>query len=72
MVVSDLSHRRYLADGVYAGSDGYQIWLYTNEGHRIALDPGTAQAFDRYREELTRLYAAAVTQRASPAAEPEG
>jgi hypothetical protein len=72
MTVPDLSHRRYLADGVYAGHDGYQIWLYTNEGHRIALEPSTVGAFDRYREELTKLYAAAVSQRANPAAEPEG
>ena len=34
----------YLGDGVYAGFDGYQIWLVCrreNDFHHIALDPRT-------------------------------
>ena len=42
----------YLGDGVYATFDGYQIWLRTLEGHRIALDRHVQQNFINYREQL--------------------
>ena len=29
---------RYLGDGVYATFDGYQTWVRTLEGHRVALE----------------------------------
>lgn len=40
---TDLSDLDYLGDGVYAGHDSYQVWVYTHNGERvqqrIALDP---------------------------------
>jgi hypothetical protein len=48
------SPQEYLGDGVYASFDGYQVWLATQEGHRIALEPPVLHALDRYRQ---RVYA---------------
>ena len=30
---------RYIGDGVYASFDGYHIWLKTQDGMQIALEP---------------------------------
>ena len=47
----------YLGDGVYAGFDGYHVWLVTEreggEIHNIALDSNVAQSVVDY---LTRNY----------------
>lgn len=43
---------RYLGDGVYAHFDGYQIWLTTHEGHRIALEPSVMDALQAYERDL--------------------
>jgi len=40
--------KRYIGDGVTASFDGYQIWLTTQEGHRIALDDSTYHALVDY------------------------
>lgn len=40
--------RDYLGDGVYVGHDGYQIWLGTQYGNRIALEPSVMAALLRY------------------------
>ena len=52
-----LGQETYLAEGVYARFDGYQIWLLTQDGYRvtnsIALDDTTMAAFDEYRRTLT-------------------
>lgn len=42
----------YLGDGVYAEFDGYQVWLKTLEGMRIALEPSVLSALDRYAKDL--------------------
>ncbi len=38
----------YLGDGVYCGHDGYQIWLYTQQGNEIALDPIVQENLRKY------------------------
>lgn len=52
---------RYLGDGVYAGTDGYQIWLCCERSgsrdtplHYIALDAPTMKALVDYDAELRR------------------
>ncbi len=46
----------YLGDGVYAGHDGYQIWLHANSHDqptdRIALEPAVMAALIRYAKHL--------------------
>ncbi len=43
---------RYIADGVYAGFDGWQIWIWTSNGVEesapIALEWRTFEALKRY------------------------
>ena len=50
----------YLGDGVYAGHDGYQIWLHTNHHanptDRIALEPAVMNALILYAEGLRAKY----------------
>ena len=43
---------RYLGDGVYAHFDGYQIWLTTLEGHRIAMEPQVMIKLKAYETDL--------------------
>ena len=50
----------YLGDGVYAGHDGFNIWLVTKvDGtwHEVALDPSVAISFKAYEQALTLKYA---------------
>jgi hypothetical protein len=46
----------YLGDGVYAGQDGYHIWLWTSDGitksKPIALEPQVLDALTIYRSRL--------------------
>ena len=42
----------YLGDGVYVDFDGYQIWLSTQQGDLIALEPSVYLALIRYVERL--------------------
>lgn len=42
----------YLGDGVYASFDGYQIWLRTLEGNRIALESVAYLALLAYVKQL--------------------
>jgi len=44
----------YLGDGVYASFDGYSytIWLKTQEGNEIALEPQVFEALMRYADRL--------------------
>jgi hypothetical protein len=43
-----LKHKAYLGDGLYAGFDGYQFWLFTHEGMEVALEPAVVDAFTAY------------------------
>ena len=46
----------YLGDGVYAGQDGYHIWVWTsdgiNNGKPIALEPQVLDSLFAYRARL--------------------
>ena len=44
----------YLGDGVYAGHDGYQVWLTTGShmnAELVALEPAVLQALVRYAKQ---------------------
>lgn len=43
---------RYLGDGVYASFDGFQIWLKTQEGMQIALEPEVYFSLLEYKLQL--------------------
>ena len=47
-----LIKRRYLGDGVYASFDGFHIWLYTQEGNKIALEPVVYNALTTYHTDV--------------------
>ena len=51
-----LKRKRYIGDGVYAGFDGYQIWLWTSDGVEesapIALEGPTLLALTKYASDL--------------------
>lgn len=53
---TNLPCRRYLGDGVYAGYDGYHIWLITSDGikrtNQIALDSHVYSALLKYVQDL--------------------
>lgn len=45
----------YLGDGVYAGHDGYQVWLTVGSHHSpelVALEPETIKALVRYAKRV--------------------
>jgi len=46
--ISELDRKKYLADGVYVGSDGFLMWLWTNEGDKIAIDETTFKILESY------------------------
>lgn len=48
-------HKEYLGDGVYASFDGYQIWLSTLEGNKIALDDYTFDTLVKYKSRLVQI-----------------
>lgn len=51
----DVSEPRYLGDGVYAGFDGSQIWLWTEREtgrHEIALQPPVMVALTDYADRV--------------------
>jgi hypothetical protein len=51
-----MNDETYLGDGVYAGQDGYHIWLWTSDGitrgKPIALEPQVLDALSAYRSKL--------------------
>ncbi len=52
---------RYIDDGVYAGFDGAQIWIWTSNGVReseaIALDEPTFEKLVTYLEDVKKAAA---------------
>ncbi len=56
--------KSYLGDGVYAGFDGYQIWLFTEREqdvaqrivHEIALEPACISSLKEYIDLLKRRH----------------
>lgn len=55
-------YKRYLGDGAYAESDGYQIVLTTSNGiittNKIALEPEVFKALIKYEKQLTDMLVA--------------
>lgn len=49
--MSELQKHQYIGDGVYVCHDGYQLWLYTQQGNRIALDVSVMESLIRYYKE---------------------
>lgn len=43
---------RYLGDGVYASFDGFQIWLATQQGARIAIEPEVFVELVKYQQHI--------------------
>jgi hypothetical protein len=55
---SELRLKRYLGDGVYAGFDGYQIWVWAARAgreHRIAFEAETLASLAKYTADLKRM-----------------
>lgn len=52
----NIRDKTYLGDAVYAGHDGYHIWLWTSDGetesNHVALEPAVLDALKVYRENL--------------------
>jgi hypothetical protein len=49
-----MENKRYLGDGVYATFDGYNIWLSTQEGMRIALEQAVLADLIAYNSDLMK------------------
>ena len=53
---ADRRSKTYLGDSVYVGHDGYQLWLWTDNGYgpqnEIALDDEVWSALVAYRQQL--------------------
>lgn len=47
-----MGNQRYLGDGVYAEFDGHYVWLYTQEGMRIAIEPSVYDSLTNYIQEI--------------------
>jgi acyl-CoA thioesterase FadM len=49
-------YETYLGDGVYASTDGYQIWLAVNHHQNkvVALDPSVLARLNQYVEWLKK------------------
>ena len=51
-----MQDEQYLGDGVYAGHDGWHIWIWTSDGvtksKPIALEPAVLDKLVRYRAKL--------------------
>lgn len=49
---SDFQKIVYLGDGVYAGNDGYQIWIWVQDSNAIALEPRVMANLKQYEKML--------------------
>lgn len=55
MMSTQCEHLRYLGDGVYAGFDGYQVWLWADRDgrrHEVALEGETIAQLVKYVADL--------------------
>lgn len=55
---SELREKDYLGDGVYVGHDGYQLWVWTQDGDSIALEPPVIDALNAYWARVSKPAAA--------------
>lgn len=46
------TNETYLGDGLYASYDGWHIWLRTNEGNEVALEPKVYRNLMDYQKRL--------------------
>jgi hypothetical protein len=54
----DLKLQRYLGDGVYAGFDGHQIWVWADRDgftHSIAFEAETLAMLAKYTADLKHM-----------------
>lgn len=54
-----LQFKSYLGDGIYVGFDGYQMWIWTQEGNQIALESSVFRSLKDYSDILPSRIAAA-------------
>jgi hypothetical protein len=58
-LTQDIRQCEYLDDGVYAGYDGYSIWIWTSDGihqrNHICLAPEMVAALASYANQLWPL-----------------
>jgi hypothetical protein len=47
-----MNKETYIGDGVYAGFDGYQVWIWTQEGSKIALEKDVMISLLIYAEQF--------------------
>lgn len=47
------TNEAYLGDGLYASFDGWHIWLRTNEGNEVALEPKVYRNLVDYHAKLS-------------------
>lgn len=45
----------YLGDGLYVRHDGWQYWLFTQQGNEVALEPSVLNAFFQYVEKISQV-----------------
>lgn len=50
----ELRDKDYLGDGVYAGHDGFQVWLWTQQGDSIALEPAVLAKLNAYWARISK------------------
>jgi hypothetical protein len=61
--IKKMQFPEYLGDSVYAGFDGYHVWLNTQNGYpddprnAIALEPPVLEALNRYVSKLREHFA---------------
>jgi hypothetical protein len=54
----NLKLKRYLGDGVYAGFDGYHIWVWVERGgstHAVAFKAETLASLAKYTADLKHM-----------------
>lgn len=56
MTKEELQKVQYIGDGVYAGHDGYQVWIFTSNGivdeNFVALEPEVVRRLVNYEHML--------------------
>ena len=52
-VLAKYAQPTYIGDGVYVNFDGYQIWVRTQQGNEIALEPSVFNYLVDYQARLT-------------------
>lgn len=56
MTLREFQDPDYVGDGVYVGHDGYQVWVQTDQGDCIALEPSVMVRLRQYVERVQEKY----------------